>query len=166
MSATAWTCLALWDTNSKGISHHKLCCRRVGRRQIIRASFTVDLCFQYISRILCQERIGIRYHSHDLFVTDIPDQRDQHLDFGGVPAFGNTNDDIVVANHPQITVDSVGRMHKNSRSTGRIESSHYFLGNNGTFTYTCNDHPSFRIIDQPDHFFEIVVDKSSQILYS
>ena len=70
----------------------------------------------------------------DEAVSKVFDQRRQNPNFGRFAAFGKANHKISGLNHAQIAVNGIRCVQKNSRGTRRIEGSHNFLGNDGTFS--------------------------------
>ena len=63
-------------------------------------------------------------------------------------AIRNRNDDIIIGNHPQITVASLSWMHKKGNRAGGGECGSHFASDMTGFTHTGNNNTSFCILQQ------------------
>ena len=62
-----------------------------------------------------EERFGVA-DDGDKSVAEVLDERCKYFDFRGVATFGDANHHIVFLHHTEVTVYSVGGVHKDGRS--------------------------------------------------
>src|SRR5690606_34737812 len=113
-----------------------------GGRKIVGTGLLLHMTVQGMIRLLCQEGVHAAGHG-DQGVSEIPDQRHQHLDFRRVSTLGDTYYHIVLLDGSKIAVDGIGSVHEYGRGSGGIEGGDNFGGNDRTFANSCYNYPTF-----------------------
>ena len=62
----------------------------------------------------------------------------------------------------QVSVDGIGSVHKNGRGSGGVQAGYDLLCNDGTFTYTGDDHPPLAGQNSMYHLSDVFIQVISQ----
>ncbi len=152
------------ECDGEGVAHDELGGGAGGGGEVVGAGFVLDGGVEDDVGLLGEEGVGVA-DDGDEWVAEVFDEGYEYLDFWGVAALGEADDDIAGLYHAEVAVDGVGGVHEEGRGAGAVEGGDDFGGDVGTFANTGNYDPSRGRKNGFDGVRKAVIDAFGEVFY-
>src|SRR6185436_20554781 len=102
-------------------------------------------------------RLGVAAQRDD-WNADALENREQGVEFHRVAALRDADDDVLLADHAEVSVHGIGRMEEKRRRAGRIKGCDDLPGDDPRFPHPRDGHPSLALVDHLDRLCKLAVD--------